>query len=184
MRAGRLSRASLQQFVEVGWRCGEAHEFGERVVAAVDDPGLKRVDRVVVRRRRIEGEAHHRLVIAHQRDRLVAARAPRRVERQIDRAEAVGTAVDEVAEQDDDAPRDAARLARRFVEQRGEQVAAAVDVADGEDFDIVGAGARQRVTPAVEDDGHWRVLCCQVRGQHGASRRRFPAAVARRRRRA
>ena len=108
----------------------------------------------------------------------------RRLERQIDRAEAVGAAVDEIAEQDDDATRRAARLARCFVEQRGEQIAAAVDVADGEDFDLVGAGARQRVTLAIEDDGHGRVLCLQVRGHHGALRRRFPAAVARPRRRA
>ena len=95
-------------------------------------------------------------MIAHQRHCLVAVRALGRLERQIDRAEAVAAAVDEIAEQNDDAPRMAARLPPRLVKQRGEQIAATVNVADGEHFDVVSAGARQRVTPAIENDGHGR----------------------------
>ena len=87
-----------------------------------------------VRRRRIERQAHHRFVIAHQRDRLVGRSPPGGVDAEFDRAEAVAAAIDQVAEQHDDAPRGAARLTRRLVEQRFEQVAAAMDVADCEDF--------------------------------------------------
>ena len=66
----------------------------------------------------IEREPHHRLVVAHERDPFVGADALRGADREIDRAEAVGPAIDEVAEKDDRALLAPPRLARGFVEER------------------------------------------------------------------
>ena len=133
-------------------------ELSDGGPAAVGDPALQRVDRVRERRRGIEGEAHHRLVIAHQRDRHLGANPFSRANRQIDRAERIRAAVNEVAEKHDGAAQRAARLALRFLEQSVEQIGAPVNVADGENLDLGRGRARQGEELAVDDDGHGRVL--------------------------
>ena len=73
-------------------------------------------------------------MVAHQRNPFVGADARRGADRKIDRAQAVGPAIDEVAEKDDRTLLAPPRLARGFIDERGEEVGAAVNVADGENL--------------------------------------------------
>ncbi len=83
-------------------------------------------------------------MVAHERDRLIGAEARLRSDRKIDRAETVGPAVDEVAEKDDRALAAQLGLPGRFVDERGEQVAAPMNVADGENLHFRAHAQRQR----------------------------------------
>ena len=79
---------------------------------AVGHPGFQRIDRLPGSSR-LDRQAHHRFIIAHQGDRLLGADALLRADRQIDGPQALRAAVDEVAEKHDRPARGAARFARR-----------------------------------------------------------------------
>ena len=87
----------------------EAGELPDNRAAAVAQPRFERLERVVPGAPGIEREPHHRLVVAHEKDRFVGPERAR-ADRQIDRPESVRTAVDEVAEKDEDAALAAPRL--------------------------------------------------------------------------
>ena len=110
---------------------------------------------------RIEREAHHRLVVAHQRDLFVGADARRGADRKIDRAEAIGPAIDEVAEKDDRPLLAQPRLARGLIDERGEEIGPPVNVADGENLHLRAGGARQRKSSTLEDCGHATRPCAK-----------------------
>ena len=118
-RSGSVARAAANSSVEIPGRSSASTNS-----ATVRSPPLaSQLSSALIAsspwRRRIEREAHHRLVVAHQRDRFVGADARRGADREIDRAEAVGPAIDEIAEKDDRAlsrrlgSRAASRGARR-----------------------------------------------------------------------
>ena len=104
----------------------EAGELPDHGAAAVAQPALQRLDRIVPRRMKIEREPHHRLVVAHEPDPRVRADQGAGADREVDCPEAVGTAVHEVAEKEEDARFPSPRLERRLVEQGLEQVGPAV----------------------------------------------------------
>ena len=129
-------------------------ELGDDALAAVHHPGRQRLECGRARRRRVERHAHHRLVIAHQPDRRIGADLRARRHRQLDRAQRIGPAVDEIAEEDEFAPLGAPGLMSGGVDQRLQKIGAAVDVADREDFDVGRRRSRQAQSFPVEDDGH------------------------------
>ena len=93
-------------------------------------------------------------MVAHERDRLVGADARFRGERKIDRAETVGSAIDEVAEKDDRAAVAKLGLPRGLVDEGGEKIAAAVNVADGENLRLRVYPQRQRKSLTLDTHGH------------------------------
>ncbi len=93
-----------------------------------------------------------------------------RADRQVDRPQAVRTAVDEVAEKEEDAPFPSPRLERRLVEQGPEQVGPAVKVADGEDFRVRRDRARQDKGLSIDDGRHGSSLL-RARREHCTARR-------------
>ena len=95
----------------------ERGELPDDGAAAVAQPVFERLERVFPGGAGIEREPHHRLVVAHQSDLFVRADPRPRRHRQVDRAQAVMTPVDEVAEEDQDAALAPMRLPRRLVEQ-------------------------------------------------------------------
>ena len=93
-------------------------------------------------------------MVAHQRNPFVGADARRGADRKLDRAQAVGPAIDEVAEKDDRTLLAPPRLARGVIDERGEEVGAAVNVADGENLHLRAGGERQREFSTLEGCGH------------------------------
>ncbi len=145
-----------QEFLGSVGRRREIGEFPNRRRPAVAQPVPKRVERVVPRRLRVERKAHHRLVVAHQRDFVVRVDALACADREIDRSEAVGAAIDEVADKDNRAPLPPLRLARRLIDERLQKIRPAVDVADGEDLHVRRDRARQDIGFTTDDRGHGR----------------------------
>ena len=93
-------------------------------------------------------------MVAHQRDPFIGADALRSADRKINRAEAIGPPIDEIAEKDDRTFPTAPRLARRFIDKRGEQVGAAVNIADGENLLVRACGERQREFSTLDGCRH------------------------------
>ena len=138
---GQRDPDERQNFLRAARRDVEIGELPNRRRPAVTQPVGEGVERVVPRRPRIERQAHHRLVIAHQRDLLVGADSFARACSEVDRSQAVGAAVHEVAEKDDGPPLPSLRLVRSLIEQRMQEIGPAMNVADGEHLD---ARARPR----------------------------------------
>ena len=93
-------------------------------------------------------------MVAHERDRFVRAGARLRSHRKIDRSETVGPAIHEVAEKDDRPPVAKLRLPRGLIDERGEKIAPAVNVADGEHLRLRAYAERQRKSSTLDDYGH------------------------------
>ena len=93
-------------------------------------------------------------MVAHERDRLIGADARFRSHRKIDRAETVGPAVDEIAKKDDRALVAQLGLPRRLVDERNEEIAAAVNVAHGKDLRVRTYAQRQRKSSTLDHHGH------------------------------
>ena len=75
-------------------------------------------------------------MVAHERDLLVGADARGGADREINRAEAIRSAIDEIAEKDDRPLVAKPRLARGLVEERAEEIGPPVNVADGENLHV------------------------------------------------
>src|ERR1700722_1249646 len=93
-------------------------------------------------------------MVAHERDRLISADARFGANRKIDRAEAVGSAVDEVAEKDDRALVAQLGLPRRLVDERDEEIASPVNIAHGENLRLRAHAQRQRKSTTLDHHGH------------------------------
>ena len=93
-------------------------------------------------------------MIAHERDCLIGADARLRADRKIDRAETVGSAIDEVAKKHDHAFIVAFGLARSLVDKRGKEIAPSVNVADSENLGFRRRAQRQRKSSTLDDRGH------------------------------
>ncbi len=132
----------------------ESHELPHGGCAAVAQPVRQRAERGVPRGAHVEREPHHRLVVAHEADLLIRPDQGPRPGREVDRAEAVRTAVDQVAEEDQRPPVPTARLERGFVDQGAQQIGPAVNVADGEHFDVRGDGPRHDKGLSLDDGRH------------------------------
>ena len=78
----------------------------------------------------------------------------RGADRKINRAEAVWPAIDKVAEKDDRALLAALRLARGFIDERGQQVRAPVNIADGENLLVRARGEREGEFSTLDGGRH------------------------------
>ena len=148
-------RARLgQQIVERLPRLLGLEKLSQCPVAAIGHPGVECVNRVVPRGLGVEREPHHRLVVAHQRDRLIGADPRFRAHRKFDRAETVGSAVDEIAEKDDRALVAQLGLPGRLVDERAEKIASPVNVAHGENLRLRAHAQRQRKPSTLDHHRH------------------------------
>ena len=154
MRGGSDARASIKRSSSYSGGLLTLEKLRQSPVAAIGDPGVERINRVVPRRLGIEREPHHRLVVAHERDRLIGADARLGAHRKLDRAETVGSAIDEVAEKDDRALVAQLGLPRRLVDERGEKIASPVNVAHGENLRLRTYAQRQRKSSTLDHHGH------------------------------
>jgi hypothetical protein len=108
-------------------------------------------------------------VVAHQGDLVVRADAFARADRETDRPETVGAAVDEVAEKDEGASHPPLRLVRSLVDERLQEIGAAMNVADGEDLDVRRDRARQDKGFTTDDRGHACSLLLSAQTLHDRS---------------
>ena len=92
----------------------------------------------------------------------VGADARRGADREINRAEAIRSAIDEVAEKDDRPLLAKSGLARGLVEERAQEIGPPVNIADGENLHVRAHAARQRKSSTLDNCGH-RIPCAKLR---------------------
>src|SRR5271166_6070599 len=133
---GRGDADDCQKLLRAARRHFEILKLADGRGATVAKPVRERVERDIPRRAYVERQPHHHLVIAHQPYRFLSADLRTSGDREIDCAEAVWTAVDEVAEKDENASPASARLAGGLVEKGAQKIGAAMNVADCKNLDV------------------------------------------------